>query len=71
MTDTEILDALDRLHADSGFDLCTLRQSTTGRGWRLHSISEDDVAFFGAKGYRTPRIALEAYLENEQNGRRR
>jgi len=35
MTDTELLDALQKLNDLSGYTgLCVLRMSTTGRGWR-------------------------------------
>ena len=40
MTDTELLDALQRLNDDKRYTgKCILRMSRNGRGWRLHETS--------------------------------
>ncbi len=43
MTDPELLDVLQKLNDQSDYTgLCVLRQSTTGRGWRLHETSSNE-----------------------------
>jgi len=41
MTDTELLDALQKLNDEKSYTgKCILRMSTCGRGWRLHETSQ-------------------------------
>lgn len=61
MNDTELLDFLDKLHRLSGFEACALRQSTTGRGWRLHSLTNSEADALGVRSFNSPRRAIEAY----------
>lgn len=43
MTDTEMLDVLQKLNDEANYTgRCVLRRSTTGRGWRLHETSDDE-----------------------------
>ena len=43
MTDTELLDALQKLNDDAVYTgKCVLRMSLSGRGWRLHETSLED-----------------------------
>lgn len=43
MTDTELLDVLQKLNDESEYTgECVLRMSETGRGWRLHETSNTD-----------------------------
>ncbi len=43
MTDTELLDVLQKLNDKAEYTgLCILRISMTGRGWRLHETSEEE-----------------------------
>jgi hypothetical protein len=37
-SDSALIDYLESVHKASGLELCVMRESTTGRGWRLHSI---------------------------------
>ena len=40
MTDTELLDALQKLNDDKRYTgKCVLRMSADGRGWRLHETT--------------------------------
>jgi hypothetical protein len=66
MNDSELLDFLDELHARSGFALCVLRRSTTGRGWRLHSLPPSEERQLGVSGHTTARRAIEAFAERER-----
>lgn len=66
MTDTELLDYLDKLHRKSGYAWCVLRASTTGRGWRLHSIPFPESQGLGVDVYPTPRQAIEAVAASEK-----
>lgn len=61
-TDRQLLDFLDSKNPSS--DLWVLRESTTGRGMRLHHISKNqlkelDLEDLGAK---TAREAIENYM---------
>lgn len=57
MTDTEMIDFLEEVHKSNDFSTqCTMRQSTTGRGWRLHS--SDEGSWDGAP---TVREAIEKF----------
>lgn len=41
MTDTELLNALQRLNDEQNYTgKCILRMSSNGRGWRLHETSK-------------------------------
>lgn len=66
MTDTELLDALDELHRRAGFDHCVLRMSTTGRGWRLHSVPFAEAKTLGVEVASTPRHAIRAFIEKKR-----
>lgn len=56
-TDRERIDFLECLNKQSSYTgLVVLRQSTTGRGWRLHETSQD-----GAVG--TVRGAIDLYMD--------
>ena len=42
MTDTELLDVLQKLNDEAVYSgVCILRRSTTGRGWRLHETADE------------------------------
>lgn len=58
MNDTELLDFLQELNDRSKYTgLCILRESTTGRGWRLHET--------GAKGAKiSVRMAIETFKKS-------
>jgi len=44
MNDTELLNVLQKLNDKAVYSgVCILRQSTTGRGWRLHETADEDV----------------------------
>lgn len=44
MTDTELLNVLQKLNDEAGYTgRCVLRRSITGRGWRLHETSDGEV----------------------------
>ena len=61
-TDTDLINELERLHLESGYsELCILRDSETGRSWRLHSTSR-------ATGKRTVREAIVNYLQLKESG---
>ncbi len=58
-TDKELLDFLDSLNAEANYTgKCTLRMSTTGRGWRLHETSDEQ------KSQPTVREAIDVYMNN-------
>ncbi len=57
MTDTELLDALQKLNDDKRYTgKCILRLSSDGRGWRLHETSR----MFGRRNVRN---AIEEFVE--------
>jgi len=57
MTDTELLDCLQELTDQGRYGgHVVLRQSSVGRGWRLHETKH-------RRGYRDVREAIEAYAE--------
>ena len=57
MTDTELLDVLQKLNDESRYTgLCVLRLSETGRGWRLHETSGGD--------YANPQKSVRQAIEN-------
>lgn len=63
MTDTELLDVLQKLNDESRYTgKCVLRISTTGRGWRLHETSDAD---FGSP-VKSVRQAIEDFVEKEK-----
>ncbi len=63
MTDTELLDALQKLNDLSGYTgLCILRMSTTGRGWRLHEVSTVDFD----EANTSVRQAIEAFVREKE-----
>ncbi len=44
MTDTELLDVLQKLNDEAAYSgVCILRRSMTGRGWRLHETADEPV----------------------------
>lgn len=65
MMDEDVVDFLEELHKYSGFELCVLRRSTTGRGWRLHSASADELKQLGEVGSRS---VTEAVARAKRNG---
>ncbi len=57
MTDTELLDALQKLNDDKRYTgKCVLRMSTSGRGWRLHETTR-------SFGRRNVRNAIEEFVK--------
>ena len=63
MNDSERLDYLDSL--TGAYSNCVaLRQSTTGRGWRLHETLYEEPA------YTSVREAIDAYAENHSGSSR-
>ena len=57
MTDSELLDALQKLNDDKRYTgKCILRLSSDGRGWRLHETSQPF-------GRRNVRNAIEEFVE--------
>lgn len=64
MTDKERIDYLEKIHTKSGFTgQCTLRRSTTGRGWRLH---ESDPNYW--EGCTTVRQAIDVFAAENPDG---
>lgn len=62
-SDTELLDFLEELNSRKSYTgKCILRMSTTGRGWRLHEISQDVV---DEEVSSTVREAIEKYKSKE------
>lgn len=60
MTDTEILNALQKLNNDKRYTgKCILRMSSNGRGWRLHETSRPF-------GRRNVRNAIEDFIKETQ-----
>lgn len=67
-TDTDLLDFLEQLHKENGYsEYCTLRDSMSGRGWRLHSLSGFAAETFGIKLLTTVREAISNYMENDND----
>ncbi len=61
MNDTELLDVLQKLNDKAEYTgECVLRISETGRGWRLHETSDDEV---GASP--SVRQAIELFVNRE------
>ena len=62
-TDTELLDYLQYLTSQKKYTgRVVLRNSMTGRGWRLHETSRDD-------GIRDVRMAIANYMQqNDMRG---
>lgn len=59
MTDTELLDALQRLNDEQSYTgNCILRMSSNGRGWRLHETSKTTAR-------RNVRQAIEDFIKGE------
>ena len=57
MTDTELLDVLQKLNDEAVYSgVCILRLSTTGRGWRLHETADEDVV--------VPRTSVRQAIED-------
>lgn len=61
--DAILLDYLEHVHRVSGFQLCTMRMSSTGRGWRLHSADAPELRAAGESGFPTVRAAIKAALD--------
>ena len=60
-SDKELLDFLQKLNdrnLDSYSKECVLRLSTTGRGWRLHSHSDQN-------SFNNVRVAISFFMDNE------
>ena len=56
MNDSDLLNFLEERNCDSKYTgLCIMRDSTTGRGWRLHEA---------ANGFSTVREAIEDYKKS-------
>ena len=59
MTDTELLDALQKLNDDKAYTgKCILRLSSDGRGWRLH----ETIRPFGRHNVRN---AIEEFVQRD------
>jgi len=55
-TDSQMLDFLEELNHRADYSgRCVLRESLTGRGWRLHETSRDSAS-------RSVREAIEKYM---------
>ena len=65
MTDTELLDFLEELHANNTYSSeVILRMSTMGRGWRLHSSrNKGELPLLGSG--QTVREAIAAAIEEK------
>ena len=58
-TDTQLLDFLEELNGKAEYTgQCVLRDSTTGRGWRLHETSAKSSCH-------SVRVAIAAYMESQ------
>jgi len=63
-TDTELLDWLEKQRTDYGVGI-VFRQSTTGRGWRLHETDNDWKWLTKNEPQPTVREAIAYAMENE------
>lgn len=60
MTDTELLDVLQKLNDKAEYTgKCVLRISDTGRGWRLHETDDDS----GSHPQTSVREAIEDFAK--------
>ena len=60
-SDKELLDFLEKLNTEKAFTgKCVLRQSTNGRGWRLH---ETLACEFIPRVFDTVREAINTYID--------
>jgi hypothetical protein len=69
VTDKELLDWLERKHFSCGIEAVVLRNSTTGRGWRLHSVTPSELIFLNAGGIQgsvSVRAAIEDAVRRER-----
>ncbi len=64
MTDTERLDALEACCLSLNRVVC--RESSTGRGWRLHEIDEYVAKQRGVKTFGTVREAIDAFVSTTE-----
>lgn len=71
LTDTERINELERAHAASGLPFVVMRDSTLGRGMRLHSVPAYEVEGYQEQGFecsRTVREAIDRYVFGPQIG---